>query len=88
VNILNVDDRAGSEVVQVYVSPGGSAPRALVGFAKVRLAPGDAVPFLGALPAQDPPTADVEISVGASSRDSRLSTTINLEAGEGHAVQS
>jgi beta-glucosidase len=88
VDVSNVGDRAGSEVVQVFVSPGGSAPRALVGFAKVRLAPGDAVPVSMALPAQDLPTGDVEISVGASSRDSRLSTTIKLEAGEGHAIHS
>lgn len=87
VEVTNVGDRAGSEVVQVYVSPGGSAPRALTGFGKVRLAPGETAPVLVELRADELPTGDVEILVGASSRDRRLSTAVKLEAGEGNAVQ-
>jgi hypothetical protein len=54
----------------------GVPPLALVGIARVRLEPGDATPVL------------VEISVRASARESRLSTTITFEASEGHAVHS
>jgi beta-glucosidase len=42
VEVTNSGDRAGSEVVQVYVSGSGwEAPRRLGGFAKVALAPGE-----------------------------------------------
>jgi beta-glucosidase len=88
VDVTNVGDRAGSETVQVYVSPGGSAPRALAGFAKVRLAPGQTAPVRVELPADDLPRGEVGFLVGASSRDIRRTTTVTLEASEGHAVHS
>ena len=88
VSVCNDKGPDAEEVVQVYVSPGHSAPRALVGIAKVRLEPGDATPVLVEVPARDLPTGEVEISVRASSRESRLSTTVTLEASEGHAVHS
>jgi hypothetical protein len=34
------------------------------------------------------PAGEVEISVGASSRDCRLNTTVKLEASEGNAIHS
>ena len=86
VDVTNLGDRAGTETVQVYVSPGGSAPRALAGFTKVRLAPGQTAPVRVDLPAADLPTGAVGILVGASSRDIRSTTTVTLEASEGHAV--
>jgi beta-glucosidase len=86
VDVTNVGDRAGSETVQVYVSPGGSAPRALAGFAKVWLTPGRRVPVRVDLPAEDLPTGEVEILVGASSRDFRQTTTVTLEASQPDAV--
>jgi beta-glucosidase len=72
VEVTNVGDRPGTEVVQVYVA------RGLKGFRKVRLAPGEtASVFVDHL---DPVAErEVEVSVGASSRDIRLSTTVKLE---------
>ena len=86
VDVTNVGDRAGSETVQVYVSPGGSAPRALAGFARVRLAPGQTAPVRVELPADDLPTGEVGFLVGSSSRDIRRTVTVTLEASEAHAV--
>jgi len=68
------------------VSPGGSAPRALAGFARVRLAPGQTAPVRVELPADDLPTGEVGFLVGSSSRDIRRTVTVTLEASEAHAV--
>jgi beta-glucosidase len=88
VDVTNVGDRAGSEIVQVYVSPGGSAPQALKGFGKVRLAPGQSAPVVVELPPDDLPAGEVEILVGASSRDVRQKTTVKLGTDERNAIHS
>jgi beta-glucosidase len=74
-DVTNVGNRPGSEVVQVYVAGG------LRGFTKVRPAPGETAPVVVEL--HDPPLdGEVEILVGASSRDVRLRTTANLGKGD------
>ena len=75
-----------SDFAALYVSPGGSAPRALAGFARVRLAPGQTAPVRVELPADDLPTGEVGFLVGSSSRDIRRTVTVTLEASEAHAV--
>ncbi len=94
VRVTNTGERAGKEVVQLYLgSPDTPAPRTvreLRGFTKIRLAPGESavVPFR--LSERDlsqwstrahgwvlEPGA-FEVSVGASCRDIRVSTTVEV----------
>ena len=88
VNVRNIGDVAGSEVVQAYVgrlpAPVPTAPKALAGYAKVTLAPGeekDVTIYLAreSLSYWDAdadrwvlPTGVVPILVGSSSADIRL----------------
>jgi len=92
--VRNTGDRAGSEVVQVYVAPPKSSvprpPRELKGFAKVVLKPGEsrrveivlrpsALAFYDETPGKWKAEAgDYEILVGSSSRDIRLRASTKL----------
>ncbi|MGE5602562.1 MAG: glycoside hydrolase family 3 C-terminal domain-containing protein, partial [Nitrososphaerales archaeon] len=91
VDITNTGAVAGDEVVQLYVRYPNSAvlrPREeLKGFARVHLAPGDMSTVRFALPARQLAYWDsgwqvesvpVQLAVGASSGDLRLSTTLNI----------
>jgi beta-glucosidase len=93
VTVKNVGDRAGAEVVQVYVaapSEAGEPPRQLKGFAKVRLEPGNSMHLEMSLDrraysiwdtkANDWTTVagDYTILVGTSSRDLPLKTTVAI----------
>lgn len=96
-SICNTGDRAGEEIVQVYVSKRGSvvfrAEQELKGFARVQLEPGEtkrvsitldhhAFSFYHVPSAQWlEESGEYEIRVGASSRDIRLRETI-LRAGD------
>jgi beta-glucosidase len=95
VPVTNTGDRAGAEVVQLYVRPphGADRPdRELKTFAKVTLAPGETADVVLDLDAVAFRTWDVhaaawvvhpgtyELAVGASSRDLRSSVTVELEA--------
>ncbi|MDH6280087.1 glycoside hydrolase family 3 C-terminal domain-containing protein [Prescottella agglutinans] len=98
VDVANVGDRDGAEVVQVYSAQPGSrvarAPRELRGFRKVHVPAGEtvrariefAVTELAYFDeAHDRFTVEagtVEIHVGASSRDLRLQATIEVEGDE------
>jgi beta-glucosidase len=93
--IANTGDRAGREVVQAYVGLPGSAvaraPRALAGFAVVDLAPGQAQEVVIQLRRDDLAYWDrrvdrfivepgsYQVSVGASSRDLRLTGSTDVE---------
>lgn len=92
--VTNVGDRAGQEVVQVYVADREARlrrpPRELKGFARVALEPGetrtvvihlDARAFSYYDPARQQWVAEggeFDILVGASSRDIRLQTTVTM----------
>jgi beta-glucosidase len=94
VRIKNTGERAGKEVVQVYVSDKASSlprpPQELKGFAKVALQPGESksVEFVldeRAFAFYDPyqkqwvvEPGEFEIRVGSSSRDIRAKATVNL----------
>jgi beta-glucosidase len=94
--VKNTGDRAGAEVVQVYVAPPKSSvprpPKELKGFAKVMLQPGEsrrvsvalrpsAIAFYDVASNQWKADAgDYEIQVGCSSRDVRLRTRTTLAA--------
>ena len=94
VTITNTGDRAGSEVVQVYAgkvdAPVTTAPKQLAGFARVDLEPGASarveVPIARrAVSYYDvdshdwvTPAGDVEVLVGASSRDIRLTGVVTV----------
>ncbi|MEJ3652504.1 glycoside hydrolase family 3 C-terminal domain-containing protein [Actinomycetes bacterium KLBMP 9759] len=94
--VTNTGDRAGQEVVQLYVGdPVASVarpPRELKGFTKVRLGPGERTAVTFPLTARDLSfwsiakpgwllePGEFTIDVGASSRDLRLSTTISVDA--------
>jgi beta-glucosidase len=94
--ITNTGSRPGKEVAQLYLGdPAASVarpPRELKGFAKVDLAPGESETVTFRLDARDlsywSTTAsgwvlepgEFTIAVGASSRDLRLSTTIDVPA--------
>jgi beta-glucosidase len=94
VRLRNAGDRAGKEVVQVYVAdPESSAPRPakeLKGFTAVRLEPGEAIDVFLTLEERDlaywDPEAGgwriepgrFELLVGRSSRDIRLRATMDL----------
>jgi beta-glucosidase len=95
IRVRNSGDRAGKEVVQVYVSdPVASVPRPpleLKGFSVVRLEPGQTAEVRMALDDRDLAYWDTgrhawrvepgrfEIAVGRSSRDIRLRQTLELE---------
>ncbi len=94
VRVKNTGERAGKEVVQVYVSDRASSlprpPKELKGFAKVALRPGESkvVEFVldeRAFAFYDPyekrwvvEPGEFEILVGSSSRDIRAKATVNL----------
>jgi beta-glucosidase len=94
--VTNTGERAGVAVPQLYVGRPGSqvsrAPRELRAFARVELAPGESRTVEFALTRRDLSHWDtltggwtvepgaLEISVGASSRDLPLTTTVPLEA--------
>ena len=93
-NVRNTGDRAGAEVVQVYVAPPKSSvprpPRELKGFAKVSLKPGEsrqadielrpsALAFYDVtLKKWKAERGEYEIQVGVSSRDIRLRSKLKL----------
>lgn len=95
VAVTNTGERDGAEVVQVYTSlPGSSiqrAPRELKGFAKVRLAAGETRDVEVRVRRSDLAYWDTRvdlwvvedgaygIEVGASSRDIRSATTVDVE---------
>ncbi len=95
--VSNDGDRAGAEVVQLYVGARGSAvprpPRELRGFAKISLAAGAEQQVRFTLTARDlsywsvarsgwvAEPGEIQIAVGASSRDIRLSEVITVAAG-------
>ena len=99
VTVTNTGSRAGAEVVQVYSgSPAGtpdSAPRQLRAFSKVFLAPNASDTLVFTLPPSALARFDPvlhrwitdggthRIDVGSSSRDIRLSGTVELPAGDG-----
>jgi beta-glucosidase len=93
--LRNSGNRAGMAVGQVYASPpagGWEAPRRLVGFAKVELAPGAAqtvavdvdprllAMFDEAAHAWTIASGSYTLTLGASSRDLRANTTVTLPA--------
>jgi beta-glucosidase len=93
VPVTNTGDRAGAEVVQVYVADPVSSlvrpPQELKGFAKVQLAPGESSTVSIELSERafsywDPSVpgwvcepGEFELRVGASSRDVRTTVTVN-----------
>lgn len=98
VDVTNVDDRAGKEVVQVYVrdvmSSVRKADKELRGFAKVDLAPGETktvrielddrafAHYVEHLGKFAVESGEFHILVGASSRDIRLAASVVFEASE------
>jgi beta-glucosidase len=94
--VTNTGDRRGKEVVQLYVGdPEASVarpPRELRAFAKVHLDPGETTMVAFALTARDLSwwstrrndwvleAGQFELAVGASSRDLRLTTSIDVAA--------
>lgn len=96
--VTNTGERAGREVVQLYTALDGSkvqrAPRELKGFASVELAAGESREVEIAVRREDLAYWDVRVdrwvveggdytvSVGASSRDLRSTTTIAVEGDE------
>jgi beta-glucosidase len=93
VTLRNTGDRAGMAVGQLYASPasgGWEAPRRLVGFTKVELAPGELktvdvdvdlrllATFTSARQTWDIAPGTYTLSLGGSSRDLRQSTTLNV----------
>ncbi|WP_155373898.1 glycoside hydrolase family 3 C-terminal domain-containing protein [Catellatospora vulcania] len=94
VTVTNTGERAGSEVVQVYVhepaAAGARPEQELKGFAKVRLAPGESRAVTIGLDRRAFAWYDVagarwavtggryEIRVGASSRDIRATATVDV----------
>ena len=94
--VTNTGDRRGKEVVQLYVGDPESSvarpPRELKAFAKVDLDPGQTTTVAFALTARDLSWwstrhhdwvlegGEFELAVGASSRDLRLTTTLDIDA--------
>jgi beta-glucosidase len=94
VTVTNTGDRDGSEVIQAYLgrlpAPVPTPPRRLAGYRKVRLAPGQSERVQLTIPARAASywdvgahgwtraKGDVELFVGASSGDLRLSTTFPI----------
>jgi beta-glucosidase len=88
--VTNTGQRAGADVVQIYVScKGWDAPRRLGGFAKVELQPGERkrvtihidprllATWRASRPGWTLPSGVYEVSVGHSSRD--LAETVSIE---------
>ncbi|WP_245642106.1 beta-glucosidase family protein [Nonomuraea candida] len=93
VTVRNTGDRAGREVVQVYVTP-ARAPRRLAGFAAVAAEPGQAVTVTIDLPERAfqrwdggwrPVAGAYLVEAGHSSADLRLSTRLTLSHPAGRA---
>ncbi|WP_394525648.1 glycoside hydrolase family 3 C-terminal domain-containing protein [Paenarthrobacter nicotinovorans] len=98
VTVTNVGQVAGRDVVQVYVSLPGSkvvrVPRELKGFGDITLEPGVSGRLKITIPAEElaywsvddnqwlVEGGDYTISVGASSRDLRLTSTVLLQGNE------
>jgi beta-glucosidase len=98
VTVTNTGERAGREIVQAYVAVADSAvvrvPRELKGFASVRLEPGEASRVEIAITREDLAYWSVRdhvwvveagtytVSVGASSRDLRLSASVEVAGNE------
>ncbi len=98
VSVTNTGDRAGREVVQAYVSIAASSvvrvPRELKGFGDVTLEPGASARVTITIPTAELAYWSVRdqrwvvergsytVAVGASSRDLRLSATIDVEGDE------
>lgn len=94
VTVRNTGERAGREIVQLYASRDGSAiaraPRWLVGFGAVDLDPGESGEVVVTVPRREFEYWDEElqrwlveggeyrVAAGASSRDIRLSATVEL----------
>ncbi len=91
VEVTNEGDRAGAEVVQLYVSgQGWDAPRRLGGFAKVELAPGETkraeihvdprllATWFAGRPGWTHPAGAYTVSVGHSSRELAQSVIVEL----------
>jgi beta-glucosidase len=94
IRVRNTGERAGREVVQVYLAPTGPDPerpaRWLAGFAGVEAGPGETVEAVVELPRRAFETWDdmtnswsfvkgsYEIQVGRSIADRRLATTVNV----------
>jgi len=93
VTLRNTGDRAGMAVGQLYASPasgGWEAPRRLVGFTKVELAPGESktvdvdvdlrllATFTSVRHTWDIAPGTYTLSLGGSSRDLRQGTTLNV----------
>ena len=101
VTVRNAGDRAGAEIAQVYVHHGAAVPhrpeQELAAFAKVFLNPGEARRLTFPLAARAFAWRDVsaggwaagggevEIRVGASSRDIRAATAVQLPGAEAPA---
>jgi beta-glucosidase len=95
--LTNTGDRAGSEIAQVYAGtlPGdvASPPQQLAGFARVDLAPGESKRVDVQLACKSlaywdvdesqwvSPAGPVALTVGASSRDTRLEGAVTLPGG-------
>jgi beta-glucosidase len=96
--VRNSGDRAGAEIVQIYVKPAKASvprpPRELKGYSKVMLKPGESQTVQIKLPPSalayydvnskkwKAEAGDYEIQVGNSSRDDRLHSKITLPADE------
>jgi len=96
--VVNVGDRPGSDVVQLYVAPlsrrGDHPEQELKGFSKVRLGPGEATKVHFRLEREDLSWFDpgrggwvldpgeVEVRVGRSSRDLRLTGRVEIPESE------
>lgn len=96
VTVTNSGDRAGSDVVQAYVGklpvPVATAPKALAGFVKVNLAPGQSEDITIPLSPESmaywdeetdawvPAVGEIPVLVGASSADIRLRGTVQQAA--------
>jgi beta-glucosidase len=94
--VTNTGDRPGAEVVQLYIGDPVSRvhrpPRELKGFAKVRLDPGASERVTFQLTDRDLSywsttfarwvlePGEFSVEIGSSSRDIRLTTTINIDA--------
>jgi beta-glucosidase len=94
VQVKNTGDRAGAEVVQVYIGHLPTAvetePKQLAGFAKVHLRPGERRSVTVRIDRRDlsywdadrdrwvTPTGKVPVHVGSSSRDLRLTGHIRV----------
>ena len=87
VNIVNTGARAGSTVVQVYASVPGSAykrpPKRLVGFTKIRLAPGESTDALVLI---DPSVLDLRIDGDWVREDSPIEYSVGFDAASARRI--